>query len=178
MVLAFAGPVGRAETPRIGEAAPDFTLPGLDGKVIHLNETAADHRVALIVLRGWPGYQCPLCTQQVHDLVRGASDLRKRQVKMLFVYPGPSQDLKAHATEFLQNKDWPKDFLFVTDPDYSMVNAYGLRWNEKNETAYPSAFVIDRGNKIRFAQISKEHGGRVKLNDLLKVLDADISAPR
>jgi peroxiredoxin Q/BCP len=160
-----------AEPPQIGEMAPEFKLKGLDGTSIRLNEISAKSRVVLVVLRGWPGYQCPLCTQQVHELVTGASELRKRHVKMVFVYPGPAQALQEHAAEFLKDKDWPKDFLFAPDPDYMMVNAYSLRWNANGETAYPSTFIIDRGGKVGFAKVSKEHGGRVKLSDLLQELD-------
>src|ERR1051325_3090469 len=76
--LSFAAWTVHAEPPKAGEAAPDFTLNDLDGSSAQLSALAAKDRVVLIVLRGWPGYQCPLCTQQVHDLITGASDLRKR----------------------------------------------------------------------------------------------------
>ena len=169
--LSFAAWTVHAEPPKAGEAAPDFTLSGLDGSSAKLSALAAKDRTVLVVLRGWPGYQCPLCTKQVQDLVAGASDLRKRHVKMVFVYPGPANALQEHAAEFLKNKDWPKEWLFLVDPDYTMVNTYGLRWNEKNETAYPSTFIIEPGGKVQFARISKEHGGRVARADLLRALD-------
>ena len=124
----------------------------------------------LVVLRGWPGYQCPNCDRQVGDLMRSAPQLKRRGVRMLFVYPGPDDQLKAHAHEFLQNKDWPSDFLLVTDPDYIFTNAYGLRWEAPNETAYPSTFIIDRDAKVRFAHVSKDHGGRVGSEEILKHL--------
>lgn len=172
--LCWQALTSRGEPPKVGEMAPDFALSRLDGASARLSELAAKDRIVLVVLRGWPGYQCPLCTQQVHDLVVGASDLRKRHVKMVFVYPGPAAALQAHANEFLTNEDWPKDFIFLIDPDYAMVNSYSLRWNEKNETAYPSTFIIERGGKIQFAKISKQHGGRVRLAELLQALDAKI----
>jgi peroxiredoxin Q/BCP len=172
--LSFAAWTVHAEPPKVGERAPDFTLNGLDESSAQLSALAAKDRVVLVVLRGWPGYQCPLCTQQVHDLVTGASDLRKRHVKMVFVYPGPADALKVHASEFLKNKDWPKDWMFLVDPDYTMVNSYGLRWDAKSETAYPSTFIIERGGKVQFAKISKEHGGRVTRADLLRTLDASM----
>jgi peroxiredoxin Q/BCP len=91
-------------------------------------------------------------------------------VQMLFVYPGPAEQLKAHAQEFLQNKTWPAEFTLVTDPDYSFIKAYGLRWDAPNETSYPSTFIIDHDNKVQFAHVSKEHGGRVNGEELLKHL--------
>ncbi len=88
------------------------------------------------------------------------------------VYPGPAEDLKAHAQEFLQDKQRPKDFLFVIDPDYVFTTAYGLRWDAKSETAYPSTFVIDRAGKVRFAHVSKTHGDRVSATAALAALQS------
>ena len=159
-----------ATPPKVGEAAPNFTLNTLDGRSVELRKLTAKSRVVLVVLRGWPGYQCPLCERQVQDFIRHASELRERGGQVVFVYPGPADELKTHAQEFLGNKDWPSDFLFAIDPAYTFTNAYGLRWNARNETAYPATFIIDRNQKVDFAQISKEHGGRVSAGELLKHL--------
>jgi peroxiredoxin Q/BCP len=67
----------------------------------------------------------------------------------------------------LESKQWPKEFVYVTDPDFSMVNAYGLRWDAQNETAYPSTFVVDRKGVIQYATISRGHGDRTKAADIL-----------
>lgn len=159
-----------AAPPKEGDRAPNFTLKTLDDKPVELQKLTEKSRVVLVVLRGWPGYQCPICERQVSDLVRSAQKLKERGVQMIFVYPGPAEQLKAHAQEFLQNKAWPSEFLFVTDPDFAFTAAYGLRWEAPNETAYPSTFIIDRDTKVRFAHVSKEHGGRVDANELLKQL--------
>ncbi|HXT40119.1 MAG TPA: peroxiredoxin-like family protein [Candidatus Angelobacter sp.] len=161
-----------AEPPKTGDKAPDFALRTLDDQPVQLSALTTKGAVALLVLRGWPGYQCPLCERQVQDLVKNAAKIRERNIRMLFVYPGPADQLKAHAGEFLQNKDWPKDFLFVIDPDFVFTVSYGLRWDAPNETAYPSTFIIGSDNTVRFARVSKEHGGRVSASDLLKQLDA------
>lgn len=159
-----------ATPPKEGDAAPNFTLKTLDDKPVELHKLTGKSRVVLVVLRGWPGYQCPVCERQVSDLMHAARQLKEREVQLVFVYPGPADQLKAHAQEFLQNKAWPAEFLFVTDPDYTFTVAYGLRWDAPKETAYPSTFIIDRDAKVRFAHVSKEHGGRVDANELLKQL--------
>ena len=161
----------RAATPPIvGGIAPNFTLKTLDDTPVELRQLTAKGRVVLVVLRGWPGYQCPICDRQVRDLIDNAPQLRKRAVQMLFVYPGPADQLKEHAQDFVQNKDWPSDFLFVADSDYAFINAYGLRWDAPNETSYPSTFIIDRKGKVRFAHVSREHGDRIGSEQLLKQL--------
>src|SRR5712664_2207613 len=162
-----------ATTPVVGDAAPNFTLNTLEDKPVDLTQLTAKKPVVLVVLRGWPGYQCPICTRQVQDFTRKAADFAAHGAQVVMVYPGPADDLKAHAREFLQNKEWPKDFLFVIDPDYTFTKAYGLRWDAKNETAYPSTFIIAAGNKVRFAHVSKQHGDRVDSTAALKAL-ADV----
>ncbi len=70
---------------------------------------------------------------------------------------------------------WPKDFLYVLDPDYTFVNAYNLRWDAPKETAYPSTFVLDKKGGVRFVKISHSQGDRTKAAEILddvKKLDA------
>lgn len=160
-----------AEPPKVGDAAPDFTLKTLDDTAVSLSQETAKRPVVLVVLRGWPGYQCPLCTRQVHEFVQQAKSLSDK-ARVLMVYPGPADNLKAHADEFLRDKQWPKAFLFVTDPDYVFTKAYGLRWEAKGETAYPSTFIVDKKGKVRFAKISKNHGGRSSAAEVAKALEA------
>jgi peroxiredoxin len=161
-----------ATSPQVGSMASDFTLRTLDDRSVRLSNLTAKSDVVLVVLRGWPGYQCPFCTRQAHDFVSSAEKLKAAGVQVVMVYPGPADDLKAHATEFLQNKDWPNDFLFVLDPDYTFTKSYGLRWDAPRETAYPSTFIIGKDGKVFFARVSKQHGGRVSADTVLKTLHA------
>jgi len=162
--------VSAAEPPKVGDRAPDFTLNTLEGKPVSLKELTPKKPVVLLMLRGWPGYQCPLCTTQVHDFVSHAAGFDKAQVVM--VYPGPADKLKEHAAEFLKDKQWPKNFIFLTDPDYTFTTTYGLRWEAANETAYPSTFIIDTTGTVRFVKISHEHGGRTAAVDVQKQVES------
>lgn len=159
-----------AATPRVGEKAPDFTLNALDGGKVQLSQVTKSSPVALVVLRGFPGYQCPLCNRQVAELIGASSKFAAAKAQVILVYPGPADNLKAHASEFVTGKTMPKNYRVVLDPDYAFVNKYGLRWNAPNETAYPSSFVIDRTGKIVFAKISQQHGDRAKSSDLLAAM--------
>jgi peroxiredoxin len=88
----------------------------------------------------------------------------------VFVYPGPAPELQAHAHEFQawKGRQWPADFTFALDPDYAMVQAYGLRWDKAGETAYPSTFVIDTTGVVRHVKVSRSHGDRTKAAEVLK----------
>lgn len=160
----------QAATPRVGDKAPDFTLEALDGGKIQLSKLTKTNPVALVVLRGFPGYQCPLCTMQVGELLRNAGKFAAARSQVILVYPGPADNLKARASEFVAGKNLPKNFRVVLDPDYKVVNQYDLRWNAPNETAYPSSFVIDKSGKVVYAKISKQHGDRAGSAELLAAM--------
>lgn len=156
--------------PKVGDEVKDFELPVLGGKTAKLSDLVKDGPVVLVVLRGNPGYQCPICTTQFAWFRKNAEDFKAAGVKVFFVYPGPSDMLKEKASEFVRGKDYPDHFIFLLDPDYTFTTAYGLRWDAKNETAYPSTFVIGKDRKVTFAKVSTTHGGRVPAADVLKVL--------
>jgi peroxiredoxin len=160
-----------AAPPAKGEKARDFSLLALDGESVSLSKLIKEGPVVLVVLRGWPGYQCPICTRQVGDLVGHAKEIEKTGARVVLVYPGPGDKLKEHAEDFRRGKGIPDNFFFVIDPDYKFTNQYGLRWDAPNETAYPSTFVIDRDATTRFSQVSKTHGGRATAATILKELD-------
>ena len=160
-VLAFGSAVMAASVPTVGEVAPNFTLQTLDDQSVDLATLVQNNAVVLVVLRGWPGYQCPLCTRQVHDFIAHADSFVKAQAKVVMIYPGPSAHLKQHAGEFLQNKSWPGEFTFALDPDFAFAKTYGLRWDAPKETVYPATFIIERGGRIRLAHVSESHGNRL-----------------
>ena len=166
----FSQPKG---TPSVGDERIDFSLSTVQGNEIQLSELNDENPVVLVVLRGWPGYQCPLCTRQVGGLVEAAAELAKHDAKILMVYPGPSEQLQEHAREFSEEFDFPENFYFALDPDYEMINIYGLRWNAPKETAYPSTFVIDKTGKVVYAKISQTHGDRAVMDEIFEAFDSN-----
>ena len=156
--------------PQVGAIAPDFTLKTPEGEAVTLSKLTSKSPVVLIVLRGWPGYQCPICTKQVGQFVARSKEIEKAGATVLLVYPGPSEDLKAHAEDFRTGKNLPATFHFAIDPDYMFTNQYHLRWNEKNETAYPSTFVLDKTRTVRYAHTSHTHADRTTPETVLEEL--------
>jgi peroxiredoxin len=156
--------------PAVGDTAKDFELANLDGKKIKLSTLTDSGPVVLVVLRGWPGYQCPICSRQFGEFLGKADELKKAGAKAAFVYPGPPDALTTHAKDFFKNRTIPENFTLFVDPDYTFTNAYGLRWDARAETAYPSTFVLDSKRKVLFAKTSKTHGNRAKIADVLKAL--------
>jgi peroxiredoxin len=156
--------------PAVGEAAPDFELTALDGEKVKLSALTRQGPVVLAVLRGYPGYQCPACNAQVGDFLARAKAFAAAKASVVIVYPGESQGLTEHAQEFVRGKSLPDNFYLATDPDYSLTNKYGLRWDAKGETAYPSTLLIGTDGKVRYSKISKTHGDRAKATSVLEAL--------
>jgi peroxiredoxin len=160
-----------AQTPAVGAKAPDFTLQTPTGTSVDLAEERAKGPTVLVLLRGFPGYQCPYCVKQVHDFVEHSADFAASKTNVVLVYPGPPADLDQHAREFLAKQaDLPSNIKLVIDPDYKMTNLYGLRWNAPQETAYPSTFILDARGNILFEKISHSHGDRTSASDILAQL--------
>ncbi len=159
---------------KAGLKAPDFLVKPLDGKTTSLAKLNSKGPVVMLMLRGWPGYQCPLCSRQVGSFISAADEFAKRGAQLLLIYPGPGAKLDQHAKDFLKRVrgDWPDNFTFATDPDYEITNRYGIRWRARRETAYPATYVIDKQGIVRFAKVSRTHGGRSNTREVLAALDA------
>ncbi|MEP7026970.1 MAG: redoxin domain-containing protein [Candidatus Eisenbacteria bacterium] len=159
-----------SRTPVVGDIAPDFALPALSGGTIRLSSLVKKGPVVLLMLRGYPGYQCPFCTKQVGDFLTRADGFKKAKAHVVFVYPGPSEGLWDHAKEFVQGRDYPRHFYVLPDPGYTMTDAYHLRWDAEQETSHPALFVLDRKGRVTYARISEGHGDRVAAEQALEVL--------
>ncbi len=164
-VSALAGP------PKVGSIAPDFELATPSGKLVKLSETLASGPTTIVVLRGYPGYQCGICTRQVGNYISQAKSFAEKNTKVLLVYPGPAGSLTEKATEFTAGMNIPRNFELVLDPDYQFTNQYSLRWDAPSETAYPATFVVGQDGVIDYVMISKGHGGRSKVIEVLTAIE-------
>ncbi len=166
------------EPPKVGDEAPNFKLLPYNSittddqseAMVELKGVVEQGPVVLVVLRGYPGYQCGICSRQVAQFVKEADALVKAGVQVVMVYPGPQDQLAMRAKEFVGETTLPKNFHMLIDPDYEFTNLYNLRWDAPRETAYPSTFVIDNDQKVVFAEVSKGHGGRSRVKDVLAAL--------
>ena len=166
----YATAADKDKPPAVGDMAPRLELESYDSGTVKLAEAIRKGPVVVMVLRGNPGYQCPLCTRQVGQFIAAAKELDAANATVIMVYPGPAANLESKAKEFLKGTKLPKGFHLTIDPDYAFTNDWHLRWDAPQETAYPSTFVVDKDGKIRFAKISKSHGDRAPVADVIKSL--------
>lgn len=175
MAVCSASGLARGAEPQTlarGSEMPSATIQELGGERKELAMYWMDGPVVLVVLRGYPGYQCPLCTRQVAELVKSAEMFQKHGAKVVFIYPGLEPMLDAKAGDFLRGTKLPEHFRMVIDNDCRLVSKLGLRWDAKSETAYPSTFVIAKGGRIEFVKTSRSHGGRASAMDVTQVLES------
>lgn len=175
--LALIGVSRAGDIPKVGNVAGDFELRSVEGDQVRLSEKLKSGKVVLVVLRGYPGYQCPLCHRQVAELIKSADQFQKAGASVLLVYPGPPKNLAARAREFIDQKAIPKNFTLLLDPQFKFTLSYGLRWDAPKETAYPSTFVLEeKSGRVLYAVVSKTHGGRASTADVLKAVELPADA--
>lgn len=101
---------------RVGDPAPDFTLPDHDGQSVHL----ADHLGAKpVVLVFYPRANSMVCTRQMCSLRDGWAALA--QAATVF---GLSYDQTAALRRFRQDDHLP--FSLLSDAERRVAKAYGV----------------------------------------------------
>jgi peroxiredoxin len=169
VVLWWIAVAAQNRTPAVGDQAPDFTLPSIDGTPVTLSNEVARGPVVLVLLRGWPGYHCPYCVRQFGEFLGRRDDLERTGARVVWIYPAASK-ADIHIDGFIGDKNVPAFFRLLVDPGFRFTDQYGLRWNAPNETSYPTTFVIDQAGIVRFVHTSRSHGGRTPVADVLAAL--------
>jgi len=166
-----------AATPSVGQRAPDFTLPTLDGTSLSLSSLASKGPVVLILLRGYPGYQCPFSQQQFLNYQQTAAQFAALGAQVVFIYPGTaSKNLADDAAQMTGGQPLAANTHLVLDPDYAFANQYGLRWDDPNQTVYPSTFLVSKSRMIFFAHTGTSSSDLTPPTDALAALNANTSA--
>jgi peroxiredoxin len=168
LAFAFTLKVNAADTPKVGEKAPDFALKTVDQKSIRLSDLTPNSGVVLLVAAWLAGVSVPL----VHGPGSGLDRFRRATFQGKGAHrdglSGSGRPFESPRAGIPRKKAVAKRLL---DPDYAMVNAYGLRWDASNETAYPATFLLDRKGIIRFAKkFSRTHGDRTKALDIIAAI--------
>lgn len=138
--------------PRIGTAAPDFTVQDDDRKV-----TLSELRGKVVVLNFWATW-CAPCVEEMPSLVQ----LQQRFKDKGLTVVGVSIDVDGDAYhKFL--KDYKIDFLTVRDPDQKTSNLYGsFKW--------PETYIIDRNGTVRRKFIGPVEWSQPEIVDFLSKL--------
>jgi peroxiredoxin len=126
----------------VGTVAPDFTLPGVDGKTYSLSEEKGKVTV-LEFLATW----CPHCQADAPMMNQLAAKYNAKDVQV-FGINATGKDHTGSGLAAMSDLQWFKDTYSVTfpllfDTELKSANDYGVAF-------YPSIYIVDRQGKVAF----------------------------
>jgi len=159
----------------IGSAAPDFSLPGVDGKTYALADFAGSKLLIVV----FTSNHCPTAQAYEERLKKIVVDYKPRGVAMVAIQPNSPKGLRLDELGYtelgdtfaeMQIRAREKDFNFpyIDDGDTQKISrAYGCK-------ATPHAFLFDAERKLRYVGRidDSERPEGVKVSDLRNALDA------
>ena len=155
------------KTLQIGAAAPDFELPGVDGRTYRLADFAAAEVLAVVFTCN----HCPTAQAYEERLVKLHADYKDRGVALVAISPNDAKAVRLDELGYtdvgdsledmkIRAKDAGFEFPYLYDGDNQKVSAaYGV-------LATPHVYVFDAKRKLRYV-------GRVDDSDIKKVESAD-----
>jgi peroxiredoxin Q/BCP len=147
---------------RVGETAPEFTLPdGATGAPVALAAVSGGRDTLLVFFRGtW----CPFCREQMRVLTASQNRLARAEVSVVGVVCQSAGSVR----RFLEARSLP--FPLLVDESRSVAKAYGVHYRlswEGFNLAAPSLFVLDRTGRITFCHV----GAHMRDLPLLPILE-------
>ncbi len=131
VLLSLSGCYSGTRPPRIGSAAPDFTVHDSDRTV-----TLSQLKGQVVVLNFWATW-CPPCIEEMPSLVQMQQRMKAKGVTVLAVSVDVDPD---NYQRFL--KDHNVNLLSVRDADQKSNALYGT-------FKFPETYVIDRNGVMR-----------------------------
>jgi len=152
LALSASAAVGRADTPKAGDKAPEFEAKDQDGKMWKLSGLAAKQ---VVLLYFYPKDDTPGCTKEACGLRDRMSDLKKDNVQVL----GVSFDDGESHKKFIAKHNL--NFPLLVDTDGKIADKYGARMPNKS-MARRVSFLIGLDGKI--AHVTDNPSADVQLN--------------
>ncbi len=160
---------------KAGAMAPDFTLPGADGKPVKLTALLLNGPVILTFYRGaW----CPFCNLQLNTYQKALGRFQAKGATLVAVSP----QLPEKAEVTIQKNQLT--FPVLTDLRLTVARSYGLVFkapanytflpefngDASGELPLAATFVIGRDRQILKAFIDSDYKSRASVEELLAAL--------
>ncbi len=127
---------------KVGDLAPDFTLPDEHGNPVRLS----DLRGRRVVLYFYPMDDTPGCTIQACGFRDAYPQITERNAVVL----GISADSGSSHQAFQTKYNLP--FTLLVDADYAVTRLYGA-WNAEKNRLQRSQFVVDENGRLVDVQV-------------------------
>ena len=156
---------------KIGAMAPDFDLPGVDGKRYNLG-CFADQKI-LIVL--FTCNHCPYAQAYEDRLIQIQKDYERRGVQLVAINANDEKNYPEDRLDMMvvRAKEQGFNFPYLRDADQSVARAY-------DAACTPEAYAFDQGGALRYhgrIDDNWQNPKQVKSHDLRNALD-DLLAHR
>ena len=152
--------------PQVGDAAPEFTLPGTGGRDYSL----AEFRGRPVLLVFYPGDNTPVCTTQLNAYSDDFDQFDGLGAQVLAVSP---QSVESH--EKFSCKQGGFKFPLLADGDKAVGEAYGilgpLGFYKR------SVFVVDGAGVLRYAHRSSHGLNFKKTDELVRAIKEAVDTP-
>ena len=155
-----------AFTLQIGQGAPDFDLPGVDGK----NYSPASFRDAKLLIVVFSCNHCPYVIGSEERMIKFYNDYKPRGVEMIAIN---SNETVGHPTDSFEHmvahaKEKKLPFKYVRDDSQEVALAYGA-------LRTPHYYVFDQERKLRYTgrmDDNPRNPGQEKTHELRDAVDA------
>jgi peroxiredoxin Q/BCP len=159
----------------VGDAAPDFELPGTDGKTFRLSE----HRGKNVVLAFYPGDATTVCTKQFCSYRDNSERIDQLDAEVIGISP---QSVDSHE-RWVEEQEL--NLPLLADEDLAVSKSFGVtgwlgplaRLTELKETPggryiQRAIFVIDGDGIVRYRHVSRTGSTFQTVDDLEKAVAA------
>jgi peroxiredoxin Q/BCP len=138
-----------AKQPEIGQAAPDFTLPGVtlaDGQAVRGEYALSAARGAPLVLAFYPGDDTAVCTRQLCSYTADLADFAGVGATVWGISP---QDVDSHEA-FARKRDL--GFPLLADVGLAVSREYGIGLGSGGLRR--SVFIVDAAGLVRWKHVT------------------------
>ncbi len=168
---------------KVGERAPDFTLPNAYGNKVSLSESLKEGPVVLVFYRGaW----CPFCNMHLHILQQSVPLFEKYGARLITITPQTPDKSAAQIKkdglpfEVLSDLDSSvmKAFHLYFELDDELVKVYrkhgldieAFNGAGRNVLPVPGTFVIDRDGVVVAMQADPDYTKRMEPQAIIEAL--------
>ena len=151
---------------KVGDRAPDFTLPKSRDQKVSLKDLVAS---GTTVLAFYPGDFSSTCTSELCSLNDGLKEFEKLNAKIV----GISGD--SHFTHEAFRKANGLRFELLSDYDHEVSRLYGVRYDDflgLRGASKRSVFIVDREGKLRYRWVTENAGNLPDFEQIRKELAA------
>ncbi len=153
---------------RIGDTAPDFTIPTTKGE-ISFHDFIGDSWVFFF---SHPADFTPVCTTEMGRTAQLSDEFAKRNVKPIGLSTDTVEEHMKWIADVDDTQNTVLEFPIIADPDLKVAQSYEMIHPGESETAaVRSVFIISPNKKIRLTMTYPMSVGR-NFDEILRVIDS------